>query len=123
MSSDDTTTEEQAPAIPTSSDDGDARISVDRDDAARRYVIRVGDVTAGFSEFRADADRLRFVHTQIEPAFGGRGLATTLVAEAMADVAARGEEVVPLCPFVAKYLESHDVPGLVVDWPAEADGA
>ena len=97
----------------------DETIRVDRQDAEHRYRIRVGEVTAGFTEFRQDGTRLRFVHTLIDPAFGGRGLATTLVAAAMTDVAARGEEVVPLCPFVAKYLRSHEVPGLVVDWPAE----
>ena len=96
----------------------DETIRVDRDEAGHRYRIRVGEVTAGFTEFRQDGSRLRFVHTEIDPAFGGRGLATSLVEAAMADVAERGEEVVPLCPFVAKYLRSHEIAGLVVDWPA-----
>jgi predicted GNAT family acetyltransferase len=98
--------------------DGGEEIHIDRDDAENRYRIRVGEVTAGFTEFRASGGRLRFFHTEIDPAFGGRGFATMLIGAAMADVAARGEEVVPLCPFVAKYLRSHEVPSLAVDWPA-----
>ncbi|HWT33420.1 MAG TPA: GNAT family N-acetyltransferase [Microbacterium sp.] len=86
--------------------------------AAHRYEIRVGGRLAGFTMFHADEQgRLVFPHTVIDPAFGGRGLGRALVARAMADVASRGETVVPLCPFVAKYLHLTEVPGLTVDWP------
>lgn len=86
--------------------------------AAHRYEIRVGDQLAGFTMFHADEQgRLVFPHTVIDPAFGGRGLGRALVARAMADVASRGETVVPLCPFVVKYLRRTEVPGLKVDWP------
>lgn len=93
-------------------------ITVYRDDPESRYEIRVGDVLAGFTEFVPDEHgRLVFPHTEIDPAFGGRGLGTVLVARALADVAARGETVVPRCPFVVKYLRENDVPGLEVHWP------
>lgn len=96
----------------------DATIHVVRNDAEGRYEIRVGDQVAGFTEFRPGREgSLVFPHTEIDPAFSGRGLASRLVGGAMADVAARGETVVPLCPFVVKYLRSHDVDGLDVAWP------
>lgn len=86
--------------------------------AARRYEVHVDDRLAGFTLFHPDEQgRLVFPHTVIDPAFGGRGLGRVLVARAMADVASRGETVVPLCPFVVKYLRGTDVPGLKVDWP------
>lgn len=92
--------------------------AVTRDDAESRYEIRLGDVLAGFTEFRVDA-RGRYVyhHTEIDPAFAGRGLATTVIGEAMKDAAARGETVRPTCPVVVKYLRTHDVPGLEIAWP------
>lgn len=94
--------------------------TVTRNDEAGRYEIRVGEVLAGYTEFSADArGRLRFPHTVVDPAFRGRGLAQTLVAEAMADEARRGEEIVPLCPVVARYLRDNDVPGLRVAWPSQ----
>jgi predicted GNAT family acetyltransferase len=96
----------------------DETIEVVRDDAEGQYVIRVGDQIAGFTKFQPDRrGRLVFPHTEVDPAFAGQGLASRLVAGAMADVAARGETVVPLCPFVVKYLRGHDVDGLDVAWP------
>lgn len=90
-----------------------------RVDDARRYEIVVDGVVAGFTEFVPDEQgRLVFPHTVIDPAFGGRGLGTVLVGGALADVAARGETVVPVCPFVVRYLEKHDVPNLTVQWRA-----
>lgn len=94
-------------------------IRVRRNDDAGRYEVWVGDVLAGFTEFTPDArGRLRFPHTEVDPAFRGRGLAQIVVAEAMADEARRGETVVPLCPVVVKYLQEHEVPGLDVHWPS-----
>lgn len=92
-------------------------VTVTRNDEKQRYEIHVGEALAGFTDFVPDSHgRLVFPHTEVDPAFGGRGLGSTVVADAMADVAARGETVVPLCPFVVKYLRTHDVPGLEVAW-------
>ena len=92
--------------------------TVTRNDEDRRYEIHVGDVLAGFTVFRIDTrGRLHFPHTEVDPAFRGRGLAQQVVADAMADVARRGETVVPHCPVVTKYLRENEVPGLSVEWP------
>jgi len=102
----------------------DETLTVTRNDAAGRYEIHVGDVLGGFTEFEVDAQgRLVFQHTEVDPAFKGRGLATTLVSAAMTDVAARGETAVPLCPFVRRYLRENDVAGLDVDWPLAGEPA
>jgi len=98
--------------------------TVTRNDAKGRYEILLGDTVAGFTLFRPDEKgRLVFPHTEIDPAFGGRGLGGILVSEALADVAARGQTIVPECPFVVKYLRSHEVPGLDVFWRPTADDA
>lgn len=103
--------------MPASTDE----ITVVRNDADRRYEVHFGDVLAGFTAFRVDArGRVLFPHTEVDPAFRGRGLAQAVVAEAMEDAARRGDTVVPHCPVVAKWLREHDVPGLTIDWPAEA---
>lgn len=91
-------------------------VTVSRNDAERRYEIHVGDALAGFTVFRPTAEgELIFPHTEIDPAFSGRGLASTLVGDAMADVAARGETVIPVCPFVVKYLATHEVASLKIN--------
>ncbi|MET0734152.1 MAG: GNAT family N-acetyltransferase [Microbacterium sp.] len=92
--------------------------TVTRNDEAGRYELRLGDVLAGFTEFWIDPQgRLVFPHTEIDPAFEGRGLSKELVSHAMTDAAARGETVVPLCPVVSRYLKRNEVPGLSIVWP------
>ncbi|HET6301617.1 GNAT family N-acetyltransferase [Microbacterium sp.] len=99
--------------MPTSTDE----LTVTRNDEAGRYEIHVGDVLAGFTRFEPTPNgELIFPHTEIDPAFSGRGLGKTLVSEALADVARRGERIIPLCPFVRRYLRENDVEGLDVDW-------
>ncbi|HRV59544.1 MAG TPA: GNAT family N-acetyltransferase, partial [Solirubrobacterales bacterium] len=46
---------------------------------ASRYEIEVDGMLAGFSEYRLDGDVITFIHTEIEPAFGGQGLGSKLV--------------------------------------------
>jgi predicted GNAT family acetyltransferase len=97
----------------------DEHTTVTRNDEDGRYEIHVGDVLAGFTVFRADSrGRLIFPHTEVDPAFRGRGIAQQVVAEAMADAARRGETVIPHCPVVAGYLRKNEVPGLDIVWPS-----
>jgi len=67
----------------------------------------VGDVLAGFTVYRAQADRYTFVHTEIDPAFGGRGLASVLIKDALDEMRRRGLAVLPQCPFVRRYISRH----------------
>jgi predicted GNAT family acetyltransferase len=83
---------------------------------ARRYEIVVGDVVAGYSEYRAAGNRIIFTHTVVEPAFGGRGIGSQLAAAALDDVRSRGLTVTPKCPFIAAYIKRHPAyADLVVD--------
>lgn len=93
---------------------------VERNDDESRYEVWVGEVLGGFTEFAPDTHgRLVLPHTEIDPAFKGQGLGTTLVREALEDLARRGETVVPRCPFVVRHLRSEEVEGLSVAWPGE----
>ncbi|WEG09121.1 N-acetyltransferase [Microbacterium horticulturae] len=95
-----------------------AETTVERDDENARYTIAVDGELAGYTEIQPDGEgRLRMPHTVIIPSFRGQGLAGALVAGALADIAARGETVVPLCPVVRKYLRENEVEGLGVEWP------
>jgi predicted GNAT family acetyltransferase len=102
----------------------DVEPRVERNDEDGRYEIRIGDVLGGFAEFEPDdSGRLVFLHTEIDPTLEGRGLGGLLVGEAMADVARRGETVVPSCPFVVRFLRDREVPGLQVEWPKRSEPA
>ena len=52
-------------------------------------------------------DERIFFHTEVDPEFGGRGLAGLLVREALADSIRNGLTVVPVCPLFARHLRKH----------------
>lgn len=72
-----------------------------------RFEIWVGDVLAGFTVYEPGPDRFTFIHTEIDPAFGGRGLASILIKHALHEMRARGMAVLPQCPFVRRYISRH----------------
>ncbi|NLU83412.1 GNAT family N-acetyltransferase [Rhodococcus sp. HNM0569] len=76
-----------------------------------RYEVRVGAELAGVADYvERDTDRGReriFFHTEIGEQFGGRGLGGTLVEYALTDTARSGERIVPVCEFVASWLDKH----------------
>lgn len=95
-------------------------VRVAHEDEAGRFAIYVDDALAGFADYRPTprGEGRAFVHTEIDPAFGGRGLAGTLVAQALASTRAEGLRIVPYCPFVAAWLKKHPEYDEIVDWPS-----
>ncbi len=85
----------------------DADITVREVPERRRYEILVGDDVAGFTVYRADGDRYAFMHTEIDPAFEGRGLGSVLIKDTLDDMRRRGIAVLPYCPFVRRYISRH----------------
>lgn len=82
-----------------------------------RFEVLVDGSLAGFTEYRDRGNGvLAFPHTEIDDAYGGRGLGGTLVGQALATVQQRGQQVLPFCPFVLRYLQRH--PDLVELVPA-----
>ena len=77
--------------------------------SARRYEVEEDGVVAGYTQYRLDesTSTITFVHTEMDPAFGGRGLASELAAGALDDVRRRGLRVVAECEFIAGYIERH----------------
>jgi predicted GNAT family acetyltransferase len=78
------------------------------DDAAeRRYEIYGNDVLVGWLSYADQGVDRVFVHTEVDPAFEGQGYASLLVAEAVADVRARGRQVIASCPYVRRWFARH----------------
>lgn len=80
---------------------------VTNDEAASEYVLRIGGTQIGLAAYRLRGDEIAFTHTEIDPTCEGRGYGSALVGAALADARERGLTVLPLCPFVAAYLERH----------------
>ncbi|RKS07833.1 hypothetical protein DFP74_3518 [Nocardiopsis sp. Huas11] len=73
----------------------------------RRYEITADGEVAGFAEYILTDELVTFTHTEIDPAFEGRGLGGALVRAALDDVRTRGLKVLPLCPFVKGWIQRH----------------
>jgi predicted GNAT family acetyltransferase len=82
-------------------------IDVTRNDAALQYDIELNGTPAGLIRFTRGDDVITMVHTEVDPQFEGEGLGSQLVQLALDDVRARGERVVPQCPFVAAFIDRH----------------
>lgn len=79
-------------------------IRVTDNPTAHRYEITVGDRPVGFAVYRLTDGVITFIHTEIDPDVGRRGLGTQLVREALDDARVRGLAVRPVCPFVADFI-------------------
>jgi uncharacterized protein len=72
-----------------------------------KYTIAVEGKTVGFAAFADRGDERVFYHTEVDPEFGGRGLATILIEEALNATRADGKRIVPVCSMVAGVIEKH----------------
>jgi predicted GNAT family acetyltransferase len=72
-----------------------------------RYTIAVEGKTVGLADFADRGDQRVFYHTEVDPAFGGRGLATILVEQALNAARDEGKRVVPVCSMVVTVLKQH----------------
>lgn len=94
-------------------DNTGAAVTVRLDTAApiSSYTVRLADGTpvgrADFVDSGAAAAERIFFHTEVDPEFGGRGLAGLLVREALADSIRKKLTVVPVCPLFARHLNNH----------------
>ena len=76
-----------------------------------RFFERLGDHAVDIGAQRV------FPHTEVDEAYGGRGLATILIGEALARTKADGLRIVPICPTVVAYVQKHPEYADVVDKP------
>jgi predicted GNAT family acetyltransferase len=60
----------------------------------------------GLAAYRRRNGRIAFTHTEVDEACEGRGFGSRLAAAVLEDARRQGLEVVPLCPFIAHYVES-----------------
>ena len=82
--------------------DGEVR----NNEAAKRYELEV-DGQLAIAEYRLRPGRISFTHTEVPGALAGRGIGKKLVKAALDDARAKGLKVVPICPFVKHYIDTH----------------
>jgi uncharacterized protein len=77
------------------------------DEAQSRYELTVAGELAGFLTYKRRDQVISLIHTEVEPAFQGRGLATHLARFSLDDARKRGLAVLPFCPYVNSWIKKH----------------
>ena len=57
--------------------------------------------------YQKSEDKISLIHTEVPLALGGKGIANQLVKKVLEDIQQKGFKLVPLCPFVKKYIQRH----------------
>ena len=71
-----------------------------------RYELSVdGHIAATY--YRLADGVITFVHTEVPPELGGKGVGSKLIKGALDQVRADGLKVIPECPFVKAFIEKN----------------
>ena len=79
---------------------------VQHNESAHAFTAAVDGGTAEL-EYQLEGDRIVFTHTFVPEESRGQDIGTTLVEAGLEYAQGHDLTVVPQCPFVASYIESH----------------
>lgn len=82
-------------------------VDVKDNPAENRFEISVDGELAGFAVYRQRPGIRAFIHTEIDPAHEGEGLGGRLMTAALDATREAGDDVLPFCPFVNHFIETH----------------
>lgn len=85
--------------------ENDAKVR--HDEKQQRYLLEIDGKALGFAAYREDNGRLVFTHTEVDPSLEGQGMGSVLIRQSLDDARRRGKRIVPVCGFVAAYIEKH----------------
>lgn len=74
--------------------------------ARSRYELTQDGLTA-FADYSRRNGKVVIPHVEAPPELRGTGVAGRLMEGVAADVRAKGEKLVPLCPYAAAWMERH----------------
>lgn len=71
-----------------------------------RYEFQIDGKIAEIDYIKSDGE-IYFVHTEVPASLGGKGVGSQLAEKALEDVDRQELRLVPLCPFIAGYIQKH----------------
>jgi len=75
---------------------------------AARYEALEDGAVIGFAVYQLTDELIVFTHTEVDPAFEGRGIGSLIARYALDDVRRDGSRrVLPLCPFIKAWIGRH----------------
>lgn len=82
-------------------------IRVLNNSAENRYETKVEGQLA-LAEYQLKDNVVIFTHTEVPSELEGQGIGSKIARFALDDVRAKGQQVIPLCPFIKGYIERHE---------------
>lgn len=87
-------------------EESDAMSEIVNNRAHHRFELAVeGHIAATY--YQIDNSVITFVHTEVPPELGGKGIGSKLIRGALDQVRSEGLKVVAQCPFVKAYIDKH----------------
>ncbi len=84
----------------------DSDLTVKDNKAKHRFEMDLDGETA-FIDYIERGDTIVMTHTEVPPAFEGKGVGSKLVKGALDSVKESGKQINPMCSFVAAYIKRH----------------
>ena len=85
-----------------------ADVEVRDNPAKRQFEAYVDGTLAGYSAYELSGDTLVFLHTEVDDAFEGQGVGSSLVRRSLDQLRERdGLRVTASCPFVRSWMRKH----------------
>ena len=82
-------------------------ISLLKNEELNRFEIYSDGELAGFADFKIENQMISYTHKEIDPRFGGKGLGSQLIKEALDEALEQNLEVAPYCSFVSTYIKKN----------------
>ena len=71
-----------------------------------RFETKVDGYDA-FVEYSVLPGVLKLDHTEVDKALAGQGVASEMIEKVLLEIELRGLKVIPVCPFIEKYIGKH----------------
>jgi len=82
-------------------------ISILKNEELNRFEIYSDRELEGFADFKIENQMISYTHTEKDPKFGGQGLGSQLIKQALDEAMEQNLEVAPYCSFVSTYVKKN----------------
>ena len=72
-----------------------------------RFEAHLDGELAGFCEYNLLSNAVMYTHTEVLPAFEGKGVGSALARHVLEDARTQALPVIPACQFIAGYIRKH----------------
>lgn len=73
----------------------------------KQYEFHIEKYTPKIEYIKSETGEIYLTHTEVPVALEGQGIGSQLIKKALEDIKSQGLRLVPLCPFVAGYIQKN----------------